>query len=641
MVLDLAKKLEFLNSKPRFKALFLLLLRAEDYVKSEELAHELNVTSRTVKNDIQNLKAELEKTGIPLISKRSKGYKLAITDLKLENELKGYFQIYQSETIDSEYDLRVQYIVRRLLSTNAFVKLETIQNELASTNPLTKEIYRVKKIVSDYGLYFRVRPHYGVKIEGAEFRKIMLIIRLYKYFNKTANPDFGILTYNALFFCDPEEKKRLRKVFYKTMTHSRVVFSDINAERFFVYLLYFRNQVLGKNSVFLDLPNIEFDFRHTEEFVLVLELLQKLKNQFKGFDFSDEIIEFLTNIAVISSDLYRFRDCTKENYDTLLEFGEETRNFLFRRLSEKLQIDVFDDYTCMKDLLKIMIPIGLKIKWNVSDSVDLGYEKIRMNDGEPLLQFFMAQIYQEFTEKYGYHFSRREQHMIFSTFLGMLNRIVLTHRKLKLAIIAIDGRLSTQQLKFNLKRYFSEYIEHIETRVLYELDFSSDRDYDYYLCANYGKNMNIQYRPIYFAEENMTEFEYVDSLRHIFLEAYDYDEILPPIHFEVIPPNYKFQSFPVMNFFQEGMIYERMELSGKMSIHIYLNLCSKQEEFQIFSYEAQEANTEFYLKINLMIAENKQKLRMLLNILNRLAENPEKLAELYSEKNTSYGKLFL
>lgn len=641
MAANLAKQLEFLNSKPRFKALFLLLLRAEDYVKSEELASKLGVTSRTIKNDIQALKDELDDLEIPLLSKRSKGYKLAILDPELESELKGFFQIYQSETIDSEFDLRVQYIVRRLLSTEEFVKLEIIQHELASTNSLTKEIYRVKKIVSDYGLYFRTRPHYGVKIDGDKFRKVMLTIRSYKYFDKAANPDFGISAYNELFFCDPEEKQRLRKVFYKTMIHSRVVFSDINAERFFVYLLYFRNQMLKEKLVLLDLPQIEFSFRETEEFVLVSELLQKLKNQFEGFDFSDEVIEFLTDIAVISSDLYRFRDCTKENYDTLFERGEETRNFLFRRLSEKIQMDVFDDYTCMKDLLKIMIPISLKIKWQVSDSVDLGYEKIRMNDEEPLLQFFMEQIYQEFATKYGYHFSTREQHMIFSTFLGMLNRIVLTHRKLKLAIIAIDGRLSTQQLKFNLKRYFSEYIEQIETRVLYELDFSNDHHYDYYLCSNYGKNMNIQYEPIYFAEENMTEFEYVDSLKHIFLEAYDYDEVLPPISFETIPLTYKFQVFPVEAFFQEGMSYERLELNGKIPIHICLNLCSRQEEFQIFSYEAQNAEADFYLKINLNIAENKQKMRMLLNILNCLAETPEKLAAFCEKRISSYGQLFL
>ncbi|MHC5278746.1 hypothetical protein ACYRFS_09335 [Listeria kieliensis] len=105
--------------------------------------------------------------------------------------------------------------------------------------------------------------------------------------------------------------------------------------------------------------------------------------------------------------------------------------------------------------------------------------------------------------------------------------------------------------------------------------------------------------------------------------------------------NYKFQVFPVEAFFQEGMSYERLELNGKTPIHICLNLCSRQEEFQIFSYEAQNAEAEFYLKINLNIAENKQKLRMLLNILNCLAETPEKLAVFCEKRVSSYGQLFL
>lgn len=49
-------KLAFLENNSRFKALFLLLLRSEDYKKSEELAKDLGVTSRTIKNDFKILK---------------------------------------------------------------------------------------------------------------------------------------------------------------------------------------------------------------------------------------------------------------------------------------------------------------------------------------------------------------------------------------------------------------------------------------------------------------------------------------------------------------------------------------------------------------------------------------------------------
>ncbi|GGC90112.1 BglG family transcription antiterminator [Enterococcus wangshanyuanii] len=642
MKADLMKSMAFLEDKARFKALFLLLLRSPEFVKSDRLAAELGVTSRTIKSDIQLLKEELDKIGITVLSKRSKGYALEIHDTEYEKQIKEFYQIYQSTTIDSEFDMRVHYILRRLLTADQFVKMDFLQDELVTSSSLRKELLHVKELLSEYGLLLMARPHYGMAIQGSEYKKIMLTIRVYKHFNKVSNPDFGIPAYNKLFFCQPEEKNKIRKVFYKTMIKSRVVFSDINAERFFIYLIYFRNK---QQLTHLAFPKLAFRYTQTEEYALVVEMIQKLRNQFSGFEFSDEVIEFLTYIAVISSDLYRFKDCTKENYDSLIELGEETRNFLLRELSEALQIDVFDDYTCIKDLLKIMIPISLKIKLGVSDCIDLGYENIREYKNEPLLEHYMFKLCESFQEKYGYKISTREQHMLFNIFLGMLNRIILEHRKLKLAIIAIDGRLSTQQLKFNLQHYFSEYIEKIETRVLYELDFLKEQSYDYYLCSNYGKNMTIDYAPIYFAEADMTEFEYVDSFRHIFLDAFDYDKIMPDLSFVEMNPKYKFNHFPIETYFQSESNYEEINLNGRNQIHVYFDLQSKKEGIQIFSFpKTDDKNSdgqEYYLLVDLAIGEDKQKLRMFLNIVNSLALDKGKLRTVCDKKEATYSHFFL
>ena len=64
METELSKKLSFLDKNNRFKALFLLLLRSNDYKKSSVLAEELEVSSRTIKNDMKVLKKELLQTDI-------------------------------------------------------------------------------------------------------------------------------------------------------------------------------------------------------------------------------------------------------------------------------------------------------------------------------------------------------------------------------------------------------------------------------------------------------------------------------------------------------------------------------------------------------------------------------------------------
>ncbi|WP_152657542.1 HTH domain-containing protein [Oceanobacillus sp. CFH 90083] len=646
MDIDLSNKFGFLDGKARFKALFLLLLRSEAYMTSERLAAELGVTSRTIKNDIRTLKEELAKADLLIISKQSQGYKLEITDKEYENRIKEFFQIYQPRTIDTEFDNRVQYILRRLLSSHLPVKVEFLQYELNVSYPLSKELQMVKKILFDYNLLLAVKPHYGMLVKGPAFKKIMLTIRIYKYFDKNPTGDFGIKEYNKLFLYERMDMEIIRKIFYETITQSRIVFSDINAERFIIYFVYFRNQNLDENEIELELPEIAFDYQTTEEFELVTQLIKNLQQEFEGFHFTEDVIQFLTYIAVISTDLYRFKDCSVENYDSLIALAEETRNFLLKKLSGYLQIDAFDSEVCLKDLLKIMIPISMKIKLGVSDCVDLGYRNIRdSNEQDPFLLHVMKKICQQFQQQYGYTFSENEEHMIFSTFLLMLNRIELDHRKLRLAIIAIDGRLSTQQLKFNLQHHFSDYIERIETRVLYELDSIAYNTYDYYLCANYGKNMNIHYSPIYFAEEGMTELEYVDSLKHIFLDAFDYNKKMPEMRYEEIEPKYKFNHFPIEAHFQYGCDYEYIEVPGDIHIHIYLHLTSKKEAFKIFSFpqngSAQIGGDEYYLLINLNVNGDKQKLRMLLDILNRMVTDKNKLVRLCKEKQTNYSQLFI
>lgn len=643
---ELSKKLSFLDKNNRFKALFLLLLRSNDYKKSSILGDELEVSSRTIKNDIKILKKELSQIDIEIIAKQSKGYKLEISNKEFEGDLKEYFKIYQSSTIDNEFDTRVQYIIRKLLVSKTPVKVEIFQKELyVGNNSLSKELSSIKQILSNYKLKLITRPHYGIFIEGSEANKTLLIVRLYKYFDKRATPDFGITLYNQLFHCEDGEKEKIREIFYNTITKSRIVFSDIYAERFIVYLIYFRNKNLGNTITLLNLPCIEFNYKVSSEYKLIYEIIQKLKTQFSGFDFSEEIIKFLTYIAVISTDLYRFIDCTKENYDSLIELAETCRNYLLKKLSEYLQIDIFNDYTYIKDLLKIMLPISLKIKLDVSDDVDLGLYNMKSVENKPILLYYINKLSNDFFNKFGYSFSKREQHLILNTFLGMINRIVLSHRKLHLLIIAIDGKLSTQQLKFNLLHYFSEYIEKIETKVLYELEATANKIYDYYLCTNYGKNLNITYSPIYFAKEGMTEFEYIDSLKHIFFGSYEYNNTLPEISFIEMDSKYKFDIFPIEEYLQKIYEYEQLSIQGENNIKIFFNFNSDIEEFKIFYFPDTVDSTikyeQFFIVVNLFINKNQQKLKMILNVFDKITENKKLLSYFCQKHEGTYDNFFV
>lgn len=645
--MDLHDALLFLDTNPRYKALFLLLLRAEGFKTSEALGLELGVSSRTVKTDLQNMRRDLQKLELQLLSKPSKGFLLLIKNPDLATELKEYFQIYQAETLDTDFDMRVQYILRRLLTSEAAVKVEALEEELCLSvnNSLTRELQQAKKKLSGYRLELRVRPHYGLSITGKRFAKIMFLVRLYKLFNKGVSPQYFIDDYNKLFSCSKDNKEIIRSLFCSVIKKYRIVFSDIYAERFVMYLVYFLNQAKCGQARELELPVLAFRYQVTEEFALVQELLNRLYKRLPSWKASEQELLFLTYIALMSTDLYRFRDCTEANYDSLYPLANTVENFVLKSFGTYLQIDMFHDYTCTKDLLKIILPISLKILLGISDDVDLGFRNLQSMEYRPVFKVLLGRLCQDFSQWYHYLLSEREQYLIFLTILGLLNRIKLPHSRLNLAIIALDGRLSTQQLKFNLQRYFMDFIEKIETKVLYELHSMPECTYDYYLCMEYGKNMNIPYKPIYYAREGLRESEYVESLNQIFFAAYNYDKILPAIELFQLEESYRFAVFPVHKFLESEISYAHCALGAKKEIQVYFRLTCQQEHIRLFYFENAEAMTiyseKYFLIIELDIKNDIFKLKMFLNWLDRIAENPEGLAKICLKKQVSFENFFI
>ncbi|MGY3778555.1 BglG family transcription antiterminator [Isobaculum melis] len=639
----------FLDNHARYKALFLLLLRADEPKTSEYLAEELHVTSRTIKNDLKNMKQTLQDTGISLCSKRGTGYYLAFEEEALLSEIKALFQLYQPSKLNTDKDLRVSYLAKRLLTSKVPLKIEDLLAELylSSQEALTAELKEVENLLSKYQLKLMRKAHHGIWVEGEAFGRMLCMVRIYKYFHDGSQTPFAVADFDQQFQCDEESYQKMREITFSTLATSKIVFSDLYVERFVLFLIFFRNQVLQQTLPTLTFPTIDFAFEQTQEYAFVYELTHKLRTQLTGFDFPNDVLQFFTYLSVMSTDLYRFSDCTEERYGTLVGLAEETRNWILSLFSADLNSNFFDDFTTMKDLLKIMIPISLKVKLSISDDIDLGihdYEKGMMK--RPVIYYFIQKLTVSFAEHYHYTFSIREQYLIFGVILGTINRIKLEQKKLKLAIIALDGRLSTQQLKFNLQAYFSEYIEKIETKVLYELEVMENPDYDYYLCIEYGKNLNIHYQPIYFADETLSESEHVSSLKNIFLTAYDYDERLPKLDVIEIEEGFAFKEFPIQQYLnQASNNYHHLRVGEKNEVSVYFSLNHESEKISIYHYSREEylsAQSEKYVIVaDLNINGDFKKMKMFLTLIDKIAEDANKLIFQQTDKKNSYARFFI
>jgi lichenan operon transcriptional antiterminator len=611
----------------------------------------LNVTDRTVKNDIKNLREELQifSNYLKIESKPSLGYALIIDDIEIKNELKKYYRIYQPQIVDTELDRRVNFIIRHLLSLNEdeYLKLEMIYDELYLSvhSNLKKGLTKVKEYLSLYGLNLTMKPYYGMKIEGSEIAKSMMTIRMYKYFDKQAKIDFHIPSYNKLFHISSDEYTKIKHVLYQNIRESNVVFSDIYAERLLIYVIYFSNLKCKarkenlKNEI--NNLNVSLFVEKTEEYKFVTKFNENLKITYPKYVMDEYFEKFLTMVAIMSIDLYRYIDCNVSRYGKLISITDEIIVTIDNYFKEKLHLSVYNDPTCYKDLTKLMIPISLKVFLNISDDVDLGFYNMDVQSNKPLLYYYIEDMADVFFDIHSYRFSTREKYLIYNVIKGMFDRMEMPTRPLKIALIAINGRLSTQNIKFNLKHHFSHLIDRIDTRMLYDLEMEDPEnlDYDYYLCMDYGKNMSIPFRPIYYADEEMSESEYYENLSTIFHASYDYDVHLPEIKIKNISSKSRFQPIIAESIKKDMHYKDHFVLDKDNKIHLYISV-SHEDYFDIYTFENPDnfslEGVQYIIDIGVNLSNNQFKIKMIFSIIDAIIMGKANLREIVEKQRVCY-----
>ncbi|MGG3572304.1 BglG family transcription antiterminator [Bacillus gobiensis] len=148
------------------------LMSTSSTVTSEHLANINQVTSRTVRNDMKELDRLLSEHGAAIHSVRGTGYELKIFDdrsfYKLLKEETHFFNRGIIPTLPEE---RTQYLIRRLLLADQYIKLEDLADELyVSKSTVQNDLREIKKTFQNYGVVLEKRPNYGLKAKGNELK---------------------------------------------------------------------------------------------------------------------------------------------------------------------------------------------------------------------------------------------------------------------------------------------------------------------------------------------------------------------------------------------------------------------------------------------------------------------------------------
>lgn len=232
-------------------------IRKNEYTPVSSLQSLLNITDRTIRNDILEINDTLSAYGALVKLKRNYGYYIEITDAEKYSDFLKTFEHSDDKkmNIDTSEE-RIKYILNELLSSEDYVSMDELSETVfISKNTLNKYIKTIKNIVNKYDLEYITKPSSGVKIIGSEDR----IRKLYVEYILSANFNEYVTSFTK------EERSIfsnidldwLRKITIDQLNSHFVKTSDYNMKNIIIHLALMTTRVLGNH--YINLYNITPD----------------------------------------------------------------------------------------------------------------------------------------------------------------------------------------------------------------------------------------------------------------------------------------------------------------------------------------------------------------------------------------------
>lgn len=147
--------------------ILLMLLDLEGSITTQELAENFTVSVRTIKYDLEDIRAWFEQHDETLYSKRNKGIWLDLPDSKrlLLNEI---IDVDRFETYPDQ-KRRVNVLIFQLLSVKGYLTAQQLADELlVSRNTIVSDLEQVERLLQAYDLTLIRQARQGFTISGEE-----------------------------------------------------------------------------------------------------------------------------------------------------------------------------------------------------------------------------------------------------------------------------------------------------------------------------------------------------------------------------------------------------------------------------------------------------------------------------------------
>lgn len=458
-----------------------LLLSQNDYLTTNEIAENIRVSNKTIRNEFYRVEEILDNYNLILDRKPGSGVSIIGSELdliSLKEELKNIKNIIPYSSQD-----RKNYILEKLFRCNNGITIRQLAQELyVSKSTIHKDFVLVEEWLNIFELKLIKKPNSGTVIEGKEqyWRNAFITLLFSRKRNedkdKIKNDELNLNSrldndiLNKLNFINPLDYYKIEKILSEAEKELKY---DFSYEAFVSLMIHIalsikRIEVSGISHI-----NDEqiMNLKDTEEYVVAKNIVEKINEYFEVIMPDYEVYYITIHILgskryfAMSTDIYSdklnrelLQDEILNSNDYKKDLSEVIVNEIIGIVENYLEISLDNDKQFMDALLIHIKPTINRIKYGlilrnpIIDDIESTYPEA----------YGIAWLSNTVFKKYfGKVISREE---IGYLALHIATAIERNRKPLRVVVVCSSGIGTSQLLALKIKKHFSDlYIVDIKS----------------------------------------------------------------------------------------------------------------------------------------------------------------------------------
>ena len=348
----------------RLVSILLILLKQNDYITINDIANKIDVSNRTVRNDLKLLDSPLQDLNLSLIKKTGMGIKI---EGDRKSKLKAYdkLKVKNLNPYPNGPEARIEYMALKLTTVDAYRIYEFADELFVSRASIHKDLKSLKALLNKYHITLLRSSSTGLALQGKEkdIRNMMFDLMVkddkYQHFleicQKSNYECNGEFIFYGLDLTDDEIKNFIKKAIGQSIENLNHINLNELSQIIVRLIISF---VRISNNKYIELSD-SFKQKLSKQAFLekVNNLVNNIEEAYKLKYTNDEIhyiqLFFLSYLQ------------PKEVFVYNLQEIQAFSNYLINAWSKDLNVDLHHDTKLLDNLLQHLIPVYTRVMHNL------------------------------------------------------------------------------------------------------------------------------------------------------------------------------------------------------------------------------------------------------------------------------------